>query len=129
MSGTVTWPTEGIAFGGDYNPEQWDWDVLLEDVELMREAGVGFVTVGVFSWIKHEPRDGAFDFDWLDRVLDLLHENGIRVDLATPTASVPMWLHRLHPEILPQDEDGSVLRKPFGQDELAAKLRLILEPG
>ena len=109
MSSSVRWPTEGIAFGGDYNPEQWDWDVLLEDVELMREAGVGFVTVGVFSWIKHEPRDGAFDFDWLDRVLDLLHENGIRVDLATPTASVPMWLHRLHPEILPQDALGHPL--------------------
>ncbi|MBF4569981.1 beta-galactosidase [Plantibacter sp. VKM Ac-2880] len=106
---SVDWPTAGLSFGGDYSPEQWPWETVLEDMELMREAGVNLVTLGVFSWIVHEPRDGTFDFSWLDRVLDLLHEHGIGVDLATPTAAVPMWLHRLHPEILPQDEHGHPL--------------------
>ncbi|WP_341946328.1 beta-galactosidase [Microbacterium sp. LWH11-1.2] len=105
----VDWPTDGLSFGGDYSPEQWSWDVVLEDMELMREAGVNLVTLGVFSWVIHEPREGVFDFSWLDRMLDLLHENGIAVDLATPTAAVPMWLHRLHPEILPQDIHGHPL--------------------
>lgn len=103
------WPTEGLSFGGDYSPEQWSWDVVLEDMELMRRAGVNLVTLGVFSWVVHEPRDGEFDFSWLDRMLDLLHENGIRVDLATPTAAVPMWLHEAHPEILPHDIHGHPL--------------------
>jgi len=102
---STPWPTEGISFGGDYSPEQWPWEVVLEDMALMREAGVTLVTLGVFSWAVHEPREGVFDFAWLDRMLDLLHENGIAVDLATPTAAVPMWLHRLHPEILPQDRN------------------------
>jgi len=106
---TAPWPTEGLSFGGDYSPEQWSWDVVLEDMELMRRAGVNLVTLGVFSWVVHEPRDGVFDFSWLDRMLDLLHENGIGVDLATPTAAVPMWLHEAHPEILPQDIHGHPL--------------------
>ena len=29
----------GIAYGGDYNPEQWPEEVWAEDVRLMREAG------------------------------------------------------------------------------------------
>jgi len=103
------WPTDALSFGGDYSPEQWSWDVVQEDMTLMREAGVNLVTLGVFSWIMHEPREGVFDFSWLDSMLDLLHENGIAVDLATPTAAVPMWLHRLHPEILPQDIHGHPL--------------------
>ena len=106
---TGAWPTSGLSFGGDYSPEQWPREVVLEDMALMREAGVNLITLGVFSWIVHEPREGQFDFTWLDGMLDLLHENGIRVDLATPTAAVPMWLHRLHPEILPQDEFGHPL--------------------
>ncbi|MGO4760112.1 beta-galactosidase, partial [Streptomyces sp. 2MCAF27] len=40
----------GLAFGGDYNPEQWDRHVWQEDDLLMREARVNLVTVGVFSW-------------------------------------------------------------------------------
>lgn len=106
---SVAWPTTGIAFGGDYNPEQWSAQTVSEDMRLMREAGVNLVTLGVFSWIVSEPTEGRFDFSWLDGMLDLLHENGIRVDLATPTAAVPMWLHRLHPEILPQDPLGHPL--------------------
>ncbi|TPM78264.1 beta-galactosidase, partial [Mesorhizobium sp. B2-3-3] len=76
----------GIAYGGDYNPEQWPQDVWHEDVRLMREAGVNLVTVGVFSWSRFEPRPGTYDWTLLDTVLDLLHTHGIAVDLATPTA-------------------------------------------
>ena len=35
-----------LAFGGDYNPEQWPREVWDEDVRLMREAGVNLVTLG-----------------------------------------------------------------------------------
>ena len=56
-----------LAFGGDYNPEQWPEDVWQEDVRLMREAGVTMVSVGIFSWALLEPAPGAYDFGWLDR--------------------------------------------------------------
>ena len=78
-----SWPSDRIAFGGDYNPEQWPREVWDEDMALMRESGVSFVTLGVFSWSWLEPAKGEYDFAWLDEVMDLLHENGIAVDLGT----------------------------------------------
>ncbi|MGW5473357.1 beta-galactosidase [Streptomyces chartreusis] len=95
-----------LLFGGDYNPEQWPEETWHEDVRLMKEAGLNSVTLGVFSWAKLEPRPGAREFGWLDRLMDLMHENGIGVVLATPTSSPPPWMGRLHPETLPRDEDG-----------------------
>ncbi|MFC5910210.1 beta-galactosidase [Streptacidiphilus monticola] len=100
---------DGLAYGGDYNPEQWPEHVWPEDVALMREAGVNLVSLGVFSWSRLEPRPGEFDFGWLDRVIGLLHEGGIAVDLATPTAAVPAWFLRAHPEARPVRRDGTVL--------------------
>ena len=97
-----------LLFGGDYNPEQWPREVWTEDMRLMRAAGVNLATVGVFSWALLEPRPGEYDFGWLDEVLDLLHDNGIGVALATPTASAPPWMHRRWPETSPQDKDRSV---------------------
>jgi beta-galactosidase len=41
--------------------------------------------------------------------MDLVHAHGIRVNLATPTASPPAWLVRQHPEILPVTADGVTL--------------------
>ena len=95
-----------LYFGGDYNPEQWSPDVWAEDVELMRRAGVNLVTVGVLSWSSLEPEPGRYEFGWLDQVLELLHRNGIRVNLATPTASPPPWFSLAHPDALPVTADG-----------------------
>ncbi|WBB70155.1 beta-galactosidase [Micromonospora sp. WMMD812] len=103
------WQGDRISFGGDYNPEQWPEETWVEDVELMRRAGVNLVSVGIFSWALLEPQPGRFEFGWLDRVLDLLHGGGIDVDLATATASPPPWLARAHPETLPRRADGAIL--------------------
>ncbi|KND25768.1 beta-galactosidase [Streptomyces acidiscabies] len=101
-----------LAFGGDYNPEQWPESVWQEDVRLMREAGVTMVSVGIFSWALLEPARGQYDFGWLDRIIGLLHDNGIRVDLGTPTVVPPVWFYREHPEALPVAADGT--RYAFG---------------
>lgn len=100
---------EGIAYGGDYNPEQWPVSVRLEDLELMKEAGVNFLSVGIFSWALLEPEEGKYDFGWLDEVMDNLAGIGVKVALATATAAPPAWLVRKHPEILPVTADGTVL--------------------
>ncbi|AIS00838.1 beta-galactosidase [Streptomyces glaucescens] len=97
-----------LLFGGDYNPEQWPEETWHEDIRLMKDAGVNSVTLGVFSWSKLEPEPGAREFGWLDTLMDLMHGNGIGVVLATPTASPPPWLGRLHPQTLPRDADGHV---------------------
>ncbi|MET7798920.1 beta-galactosidase [Streptomyces decoyicus] len=96
----------GIRFGGDYNPEQWPEEVWAEDLKLMKAAHVTMVTAGIFSWARVEPRSGAWDFGWFDRVMDGLAGAGIAVCLATMTASPPPWLSHAHPEILPEDADG-----------------------
>ena len=96
-----------MHYGADYNPEQWPEDIWPDDVARMREAGVTMVSLGIFAWSRIQPREGEFDFDWLDRVIDLLHEGGIAVDLATATASPPPWATAAYPEMLPQDEDGA----------------------
>ncbi|MFI5709419.1 beta-galactosidase [Kribbella sp. NPDC051620] len=95
-----------LYFGGDYNPEQWPPEVWKEDIALMRRAGVNLVTVGVFAWSSLEPEPGRYEFGWLDQVLDLLHDGGIQVDLATPTASPPPWFSLRHPDALPVNADG-----------------------
>ena len=99
----------GLAFGGDYNPEQWDEPVWREDDELMRRARVNLATVGVFAWALLEPAEGHYDFAWLDDTLDRLHANGVAVDLATPTASPPPWFTLAHPDALPVTPDGARL--------------------
>ena len=98
-----------IAYGGDYNPEQWPETVWPEDAQLMREAGVNLATVGVFAWSRLEPRPGEYNFEWLDRVMDILHVHGVSTDLATATASPPPWLAATHPESLPVTIDGTRL--------------------
>ncbi|MEU5662220.1 beta-galactosidase [Streptomyces longwoodensis] len=95
-----------VLFGGDYNPEQWPEETWREDVRLMRRARVTSVTLGVFSWSTIEPEPGAREFRWLDTLMDLMHDHGIDVVLATPTASPPPWMGRLHPDTLPRDADG-----------------------
>jgi beta-galactosidase len=98
-----------IAYGGDYNPEQWPREVWDEDVALMREAGVNLVSVGIFSWALLEPQPGVFDFAWLDELLDLLHANGIGVALGTPTAAPPAWFWAAHPDARPVTREGLLL--------------------
>jgi beta-galactosidase len=99
----------GILFGADYNPEQWPEEVWPDDVRRMQDAGVNLATIGVFSWSRIQPAEGIFDFDWLDRLIDLLHAGGIGVDLATATATPPHWLSRGYPQSLPVTREGVTL--------------------
>ncbi len=101
-----------IRYGGDYNPEQWPSEVWDDDVRLMRTAHVTTATVGVFSWSRLEPEPGRYDFAWLDDVLDRLHVGGVRVVLATATASPPAWFAARYPDALPVTQDG--VRLAFG---------------
>ncbi|MEP6651026.1 MAG: beta-galactosidase [Lapillicoccus sp.] len=103
------WPEDRVAFGGDYNPEQWPRETWLEDLELMRRARVSFVTLGVFSWSWLEPAKGEYEFAWLDEVMDLMAGAGIAVDLATGTATPPPWFSHAYPQTLPMDRDGRTL--------------------
>lgn len=101
-----------LAFGGDYNPEQWPESTWPTDVELMQQAGVNLVSLGIFSWAWLQPKEGVFEFAWLDRILDLLEAGGIAVDLANASATPPPWFSVAYPGSLPVDVDG--LRRSYG---------------
>ena len=88
--------------GGDYNPEQWIrtpeiWD---EDMRLMKLANCNAMSVGIFSWTALEPEEGRFEFDWLDRIMDMLAENDAFAVLATPSGARPAWMSQKYPEVL-----------------------------
>lgn len=110
----MTQSRQGVLFGCDYNPEQWDAAVWREDVDLMREAGVNLVAINIFGWSQINPRKGEWDFAGLDAVVELLDAAGIGINLGTATASTPAWLTRRHPEILPVADDGTT-RFPGGR--------------
>ena len=103
-----------MLHGGDYNPEQWMRypDVLQKDIELMKQAHINCVSLGIFSWANLEPEEGVFTFEWLDKVIDDLWHAGIRVILATPSGARPHWLAEKYPEVLRVSGNG--LRDFFG---------------
>ncbi|RKO20286.1 beta-galactosidase [Pseudarthrobacter phenanthrenivorans] len=106
--------TGNFVYGCDYNPEQWERSVWEEDVRLMKRAGVNLVAVNIFGWAEVEGSPGIYSFERLDEILELLHANGIGVNLGTGTSSTPAWLTTLHPEILPRSASG-VLAWPGGR--------------
>lgn len=91
-----------------YYPEHWPESFWRRDAERMMALGIRHVRIGEFAWSRLEPSRGAFDFGWLDRAMDVLHEAGLKVVLGTPTATPPKWLMDEHPEIAPVDEQGRV---------------------
>lgn len=95
-----------LMHGGDYNPEQWlDMPKILEtDIERFKEARINTVSVGIFSWAKLEPKEGVYEFEWLEKIIDRLYENGISVILATPSGARPHWMADKYPEVLRVNE-------------------------
>jgi len=90
---------ENVLYGVAYYPEYMPYDRLDQDVNLMQKAGITVVRVGESTWSSWEPRDGEFQYAWIERVLDRLHQAGIKAILGTPTYSIPTWLSKEHPEI------------------------------
>ena len=97
--------TGKIAYGGDYNPEQWldRSDILEKDIEMMKKAGINSATLGVFSWSIYEPSEGEYHFEWLKDIMDNLYANGIYTVLATPSGARPAWLDEKYPEAMRVD--------------------------
>lgn len=99
-----------VHYGADYNPDQWPRAVWDEDVALMQRAGLSVVSLPIFSWVHLQPAEDAWDFEWLDDILDRLHEGGIGFYLATATASVPAWMDQRYPGVLRAGPDGRRVR-------------------
>jgi beta-galactosidase len=106
---------DNVLYGVSYYHEYMPYDRLEKDVELMEKAGISVVRLGESTWTSWEPREGEFEFAWMDRIVDRLHRAGIKVILGTPTYSIPPWLYKKHPEVLAvrlgNDKNGYGLRQ------------------
>lgn len=106
------WNHQKIAYGGDYNPEQWDEATWAEDMRLLSLAGVDTVTLNVFSWAALQPSEDTYNFSKLDKIMEMVRQNGLKVVLATSTAAHPAWMARKYPEILRTEANG--MKRKFG---------------
>lgn len=91
-------PPKGFHIGSSYTPDLWPEARWETDAKLMKALGFNLVRMGEFAWGRMEPKEGQFDFGWLQRAVELFHEHGIRVCLCTPTAAAPRWLTHLYQE-------------------------------
>jgi beta-galactosidase len=99
-------------FGAAYYAEYHRSDRIETDLDLMASAGFSVIRVGESVWSTWEPREGEYDLEWLQPVLDAAHRRGIRVILGTPTYAVPPWMQTAYPEIAAERETGR--RVPWG---------------
>lgn len=98
--------------GVDYYPEQWEEVFLEEDLENICELGCNVIRIAEFAWHLMEKTEGNYDFSFFDRVIEKAKEKGLKVIMGTPTATIPAWLVKKHPDILSEFEDGTV--RTFG---------------
>ena len=91
--------------GVDYYPEQWDEAFLEEDLENICELGCNVIRIAEFAWHLMEKTEGNYDFSFFDRVIEKAKEKGLKVIMGTPTATIPAWLVKKHPDILSEFED------------------------
>lgn len=99
-----------LTIGVYYYPEAWPESQWARDMSNIRKLGMEYVHMGEFAWYFMEPTEGHFDFSWLDKNVELAHQNGLKVVLCTPSATPPIWLEQSHPEILMVDAEGRTMQ-------------------
>lgn len=101
-----------ILYGGDYNPEQWPEEVWEEDMRMLKKAHINEVTLNVFSWAALQPDEDTYHFEKLDKIMELVRKNGLKVCMATSTGAHPAWMAKRHPDILRTEFNG--MKRKFG---------------
>ncbi len=96
-----------MQLGVSYYPELTDESAWNDDLLAMRQCGLTIVRVGEFAWSALEPREGSYQFDWMDRFIGLVANAGMRLVLCTPTATPPPWMTTQYPEMLIVRRDGT----------------------
>lgn len=94
------------TLGTCYYPEHWPEDLWAKDAARMAELGLTWVRIGEFAWSRLEPKEGQYEWGWLDRAIETLGAAGLKVVLGTPTATPPRWMLDKHPDMLALDDQG-----------------------
>lgn len=101
-----------MLFGVDYYPEQWDENLMDEDMDRILELGSNVIRIGEFAWHLMEKNEGEYDFSFFDKVIEKAKAKGLKVIFGTPTATMPAWLAKKYPETLSEFQDGT--KRTFG---------------
>ncbi len=89
-----------MKIGVVYYPEQWDRSIWEADADLMQKSGVKIVRMAEFAWCRIEPREGVFEFAWLDEAIEIFAKRDIEIFLCTPTNCPPLWLYEKYPDAI-----------------------------
>ena len=122
-----------MRVGVDYYPEHWDSQVWEDDAARMQQVGISIVRLAEFAWSRLEPTEGHFDFEWLDRVIEIMARHDIQVVIGTPTATPPNWLVERYPDVLPLDNQrrpvypGVRLHRCYNSPSLRRYTEIIVE--
>ena len=95
------------ALGVCYYPEHWPEDMWTQDADEMVSAGISWVRIGEFAWSRIEPTPGQYEFDWMDRAIDVLAQAGLKIVLGTPSCTPPRWMIDKYPDMLACDAQGN----------------------
>ncbi len=106
----------GAAYYNEYMPADLQPGRLEKDVALMQEAGLSVVRMGESTWSLWEPKDGTFEYAWMDRVVNAMGRAGIKVIMGTPTYSMPTWMAKEHPEFYARPLGGAEVRYGMRQN-------------
>ena len=89
-----------FLYGVCYYPEAWHPDRHESDIDRIAACGFNFIRMGEGAWSYWEPREGEYQFELFDRVLERCRERNILVVLGTPTYACPAWVSTNYPEVL-----------------------------
>ncbi len=95
-------------FGITFYPDQWPEDYWQKAFSEIKETGFEVVRFGEMMWDWVEPRDGKFQFEQLDKAMDLCQKRGLKVILGTSVAQAPQWLIKKRRDLLPVAHDGTL---------------------
>ncbi|WP_261130859.1 beta-galactosidase [Bacillus sp. Marseille-Q3570] len=99
---------ESITIGAGYYPDHWPRERWLEDIRMMKDAGINVLRLAELSWSFLEPEEGEFDFTWLDDFMAMAGKAGLRIILGTPIEASPVWLRHKHPEVVRTNRFGQI---------------------
>ena len=109
QAGEVNVSPDLLLLGTDYYPDQTPEHLWEDDAAQMQAMGITNVRIAEFAWALMEPKEGKFDFAWLERSVKILNAHKLAVILGTPSAAPPTWLSAKYPEIMIVNDHGQTL--------------------
>lgn len=97
-----------FLYGCAYYPEYMPYERIDEDFALMQKAGMNVVRIAESTWSTLEPREGRYNFYYIDEVLKRAGQYGLKVIIGTPTYAIPSWLAKLDENVLVHTKNGDM---------------------